>query len=609
MKIDDHPVSNAVLQAWKTAVTHATPKAIHTLATQDKSISMGYRVGKVDLGIARTRIQKNLERMKELAPAYRDFLACSTLFSALVNVLSEQALAQLEVQWCDYFGRTEMVAAMLLDERAAVRAMAHQWLPPTPDPAATPTPTNPQPSTPSRQQAAQALQEELRPLLAHLHTLSTDAAQSSAPATVAAPTAPAPCEERSSAQEQLLAQALRDKDKEIKQLRRELRAETEQHQQQSHALAATQRALETAQTNATSASAHLAALQAQWDERVAQRVHALLDERLLPWLRPAETLADQVNTLAPSSASLLEQAQAVLQKQAATDRQHGLRSQLQTELADCQEAYHQLELARRDCLRPLPELATTAQKLQAHIRQLEKALQTSAPAPLPSHPLLCQIEQALARTHDLQAIAEVRRALQASAPLGWLPAQAQEQAYQLIDQASSKIYAVVGAVQGSEKNRRQLRALPLRALQTELAQARPVRLVVDGHNVLYTQTAQFKALYDQGRPEAKAREDLGQKLVALGQRYPTLSIDLWFDGAWQADKTLSAHVREHYSGGHGTDRADQRIVAHLQHLQNHNAHHTRAVVTADQDEALQAESTGALVIAPPELMLWLRTAL
>lgn len=602
MKIDDQPIPREVKQAWKKSVTQATPAAIRALASLDKEIHTGYRgAGKVDLAVAQKRILNRLDHLQELPTAYRALLAGTTLFSSLVNVLSEQALVQLEVQWCHYFGRTEMVAAMLLDERKAVRTLAQNWWATLPTDDLTAGSSNSSSNT--RRAAAQALQAELIPLLAHLHKLVSDTAEPDMVPTSAIVKAPEV--HHNKLQEQQLLQSVHDK--EIKHLRRELHLVLAQCERQGHALESTQRALQAANVCAAKACTDLAALQSEWDARIQQRVEALLDERLLPWLRPAEALADQVSALYQHQPpfSFIEQAQALLQKQATSDRQHGLRSQLRAELAGCQEACAQLELAHHDALRPLPELATMVQKLQARTQQIEKILQTGTKA-LPANPLLYSIAQTLACATDLEAIAAVRRALQASEALGWLQQQAQEQAYQLIDEASAKIYAVAGAVQRNDKNRARLRVLPLRAMQAELADQRNAMLVVDGHNILYTQTAHFKALYEEGRPGAKARYDLGQKLVALGRCYPQLTIHLWFDGDFPADKTLSANVREYYSGGQGVDRADQCIVAYLRHFQAKTPALMRAVVTGDLNEGVQAERTGALVMAPPELMLWLR---
>ena len=96
-----------------------------------------------------------------------------------------------------------------------------------------------------------------------------------------------------------------------------------------------------------------------------------------------------------------------------------------------------------------------------------------------------------------------------------------------------------------------------------------------------------------------------QRLARLAQRHPRLQIQLWFDGEVASDRTVSANLRVAFSGGSGRNRADQQILATLHHIGTATPGLLRAVVTADRDEARAAERTGAMVLAPPELALWL----
>lgn len=600
MKIDQQPVPALVLEAWKQAVAQATPAAIQKLLSQHKELGDGYRVGKVDLKVARSRIQHRLGVLQELPPAYRELLQHSTLSASLLALLSEPAIERWATPLCHYFGTVALVAALYLDERETLRQWAVQWLAQPPGQAPLHAPA---PDTDAFQTAAQGLQTACAPLWSHLQTVSRQAATTATPTaealTQTAPHSPLP---QRSANEQRLMQAWRSQDKEAKRLRRELNALINQHQQQAQTLAATQHALEAAKALASQAEAERTALQTQWHTRVAEQVRMLLDERLLPWLRPAETLATEVANLSSLNHDLLQQAEALLQRQAAQDRLHGLRSQLRAELQACQQAYARLQQACQEALRPLPALPILADKLQARIQQIEQRLQNHAPAVVAAHPLLAQIEQSLAAQPTLEGITGVRRAVQASAALGWLQGPALEQAHALLHHASSRLYALAAA----SGHQRSLAGPALRALQAELAQGRTAALVVDGHNVLYTQTADFKPWYEQGQPGARARERLVQQLLILAQRHPNLMVDLWFDGPILADSNRATNVRVHYSGGQGSDRADIQIVAHLRHLQAQPQPTLRVLVTQDHAEAMQAEEAGALLLAPAELLWWLR---
>jgi predicted RNA-binding protein with PIN domain len=150
-----------------------------------------------------------------------------------------------------------------------------------------------------------------------------------------------------------------------------------------------------------------------------------------------------------------------------------------------------------------------------------------------------------------------------------------------------------------------LHNLPLYAMQSTLALGHRATLVVDGHNVLFTLPALFRPFFENGIPGGRAREALEQRLAALARRHPRLSIQLWFDGGSVSERTVQDNFRVHFSGGSGSNRADRQILAFLHHLKSSSPDLARTVVTADQDEARSADRTGAMVMAPEELALWL----
>ncbi len=626
MKIDQQPVPAQVLEVWKKSIAQATPAAINALLGQHQELCFGFRMGKVKMEVARTRIQGQLIKMGELPPPYAELLRLNTLAGTLVAVLSQQALVFWGAPICHCFGTEAIVAALYLDEREEVRALAPQWLEKSPAQDFDIVASGKLPPDKARiaRAAAVTFQEQLALLIGHLQTMSNYVSVLAAAkpgAALANPTpststaiAP-PLDARRSANEQRLTQSLRSKDKEVKHQRREFNALSDQHQQQALALAAAQHALQEAKTLAHTAHTERTALQAQWEAQVARRVSALLDERLLPWLRPAEVLADEVEALSGNNKDLLKDADILLQRQTAQDRLYGLRSKLNAELQSCQDAFTRIQDARREALRPLPELQTLAQRLQARIDLIEHKLHQRscaavAPASAAEHPLLERIEQTLAAQHTLDGVAEVRRTLQASAALGWLPEPTLAQAYALVDQASVQRYALATIAPGSAKNEEWLRTLSLQVLQTELAQGRKTTLVVDGHNVLYTQPAEFRDWHDeQGQPGTKARYRLIKLLAGIAERYPTLEVHLWFDGPILADRTWAPNMRVHYSGGDGRDRADDCILSYLRYLHSDTAPaRLRVLVTADQGEATQAEEVGALLLAPAQLLWWLHSS-
>lgn len=71
MKIDQQPVPAQVLEVWKKSIAQATPAAINALLGQHQELCFGFRMGKVKMEVARTRIQGQLIKMGELPPPLR----------------------------------------------------------------------------------------------------------------------------------------------------------------------------------------------------------------------------------------------------------------------------------------------------------------------------------------------------------------------------------------------------------------------------------------------------------------------------------------------------------------------------------------------------------
>jgi hypothetical protein len=143
------------------------------------------------------------------------------------------------------------------------------------------------------------------------------------------------------------------------------------------------------------------------------------------------------------------------------------------------------------------------------------------------------------------------------------------------------------------------------ALQSELARGRPCTLVVDGHNVLHKLPTLFRPDYGAGQPGAKARKALESRLLGLCSNYPTLSIQLWFDGPVVEERALAGNLRFRLSEDVGSDRADRQIGAYLQHLQASAPQELRLVASADADVTNYVTISGAAALKPVEPGLFL----
>ena len=599
MNIDQRPVPDAIVAQWRAAVARFGDEALRTLSQVHKELVAGFRPNKANPTVVRTRALAAFDRLQDLPETWRGALQEATLANSLLRVLSEEAIAMLEPQLEACFGTGRVLASMLVDDREAVRSLGfatiERW-------------DGTEPGEDAAHSAAAALTVTLGPFLEHLKTLDRHAgadamSEAAAPAAPAALAPPGPARgERG--REREMATELRRKRQEANRLGRELEAATREAEQLRAQVSGLARTLAAATAEHDARAAELVALRADVQGRIDEEVARRVDARLLPWLRPAETL--QAAAEDPAGTDLLQSAQRLLQRQAGTDRLFGLRSRLQDELAQCEAMQTRLQAARVDAISPLPELSPMVLRLEQRMDRVRRILGVAPGAQADDDPALAALQRALSNAESLDALAALRRSLEAAEPLGLLSGDTLQRGYAAIRTAASRLYARAGSGIGAPAS--QLDGLPLYALQAELTRNRECTLVVDGHNVLFSLPTLFRDQYTSGLPGARARQALEQKLVTLGTRHPTLTIHVWFDSGELGDRSASGNVRVHFSGGTGENRADRRIVEYLTHLQGAQARRQRAVVTRDRAIVQAAVAAGAMAMVPWELAAWLDAA-
>jgi hypothetical protein len=609
MQLDGEEVPEVVLRAWKAGIDGLSPADVRLLAVKRSDVIRGFRPASIDIRIARERLKDALSKSSELPTDIRAQLRATCLANSLLLVLSQEALERIASPLAAYFGTKETAAALLLDDRLAVRDMGR---------AALASWDGEEPTATRKEAAAKQVLAEISPFLGHLQELM--AASGVAPEVAPTPiAAAAPARAARPRREAELVVALRGKRQEVARLAKE-------NTRVSSLLSATANQASTAAADLTVTGSRLNAalqevgsLKAQFDARLEEAVSARLNDRLLPWLELAESLERGAGALgipAPSQragasglaaeeSDAIRAAELLLDRQAAADRQFGLRSAIRAERERCAGLLERLRQAQADSIRPLAELGSGAKALEARIRQIDGVLGAGPAEPPTQSPALRRFESALAEAGSLDKVAALRQHLIASEPLGLLGEEELDEAFRLLDNASSRMYALAGVGRGWTVGRSDLSGLPLYALQATLAQGRPCTLVVDGHNVLWKAPTLFRPHYEQGQPGGRARRALEAALQALAERQPDLTIHLWFDGGVMEDRVLTPNLRVHFSGGVGANRADRQMLAYLAHLNASRTDEVRAVTTADGEVAATAQASGALAMTPQELAIWM----
>lgn len=592
MKIDETEVPQAVIDCWKGLLDKAADAELAALGKQHKNLWEGFRPGKAPAREVRHRAKVSLGTFPGLPDDFKDILVRAGLTQSLLCVLSEAALAETAAPLADLFGRAEMASALLLDSREPVRQLGFNLLQKW---------DTLKPTETERLEAREKFAYELKPFLAHLRDLALEGEPAEAPPALQAAASARPAR---STQVRDAILRLREERTTSRRLTRDLNAATaarDRLQQESDGFRI---ALESSQAQAQSLNAELAALRQSLDQRIETGVQAQLDARLRPWLADAEALRQDATSLL--SQGILDRANQVLERQAREDARFGLLTQLKAELDRTVVALTRIRLAMVESVKPLDELSPLAESLEAHRKGLEERLCVVPPEMAEQSSPVARLRHVLAAAKSLDSISEVRAALQASEALGLLSSEETLHAYRLVHEAASRVYDRYLIEPAGAPSSASLSGVPMYALQSELARGRPCTLVVDGHNVLHKLPTLFRPDYEAGQPGAKARKALESRLLSLCSRYPTLSVQLWFDGPVVEERGLAGNLRVRFSGGVGSDRADRQIVSYLQHLQVSAHDQLRALVSADNEVAHQGRATGAISMQPAEFHLWIK---
>lgn len=574
MIVDDHTLDDEMLTFYKNAVDAMPDALLITSARKMPELLNGLKQDKPNVEQLRQRVTAKLQ-LKSPPPPVLDILRTATLSESLIDVLSEKAIKLGFASLLDHFGRLPILAAMLLDARESVRELALAEM-----------------AKPSKAKVAtKATEEELfknrfKPLLETLRPILEGVPyEAPVPRTVTVAAAP------------ILTKEQHERDivsstpyRQLQKERNLLATDRDKLQSQVNKLSADL----AGQTRlASECSVDLVAMQLQLNQRVAQGIADGLKNRLAPWLESCESLANWSS----NSSSRLTGAQQLLARQAQQDKRYGIRSQVAEELAQARHLLAALKTAQQESLRPLPQLAEEILALATHIATTEARLnQTSLQSQAPQ---LRALAQTLSTLHDIDALQNHKKALERTmlAEAWGLPLC--QQAYALIDRQAMAIYAE----HHPDPKDMPPPVTPTQYLADCMLQARPCRLLIDGHNLLPKLKPLIGSSYfktGQG-PTAQARALLIERVKTLTDLHPLLQADIWFDSPDDQHWSETDNLRVWFSGGQGSDRADGRILESLQSEVYRGSQTTRLLVTEDRDLLAQAQGRGAIGVSPLEM--------
>lgn len=578
-----------VLDHLKSAV-HAMPdSSLVAAAKKMPELMQGLKQDKPNTDLLRQRVLAKMQ-LKTLAPLILELLRSATLSEPLVSVLSDKAIELGLVALVERFGWVPVMAAMWLDEREAVRALAQSC---TEDKAKAQAKAKL-----GKAKSEETFKQRFKPLLMVLQPVLEDlpyeppAHRNSARQLPAAAAAQAPSREQ--VERDIRASSLF---KQVQRERNELQDERDGLVRQRDKLS---KEVQTLDEQLKVTRVRLAEVEGDWRVRVAQGIADGLNKRMAPWLAASEALALPMS----HQCDPLERARHLLARQAQEDRRFGTRSAVAQQLAEAQHLLAALQEAQAEALRPLAQLGEEQRSLASHIEALQARLSQNSIQP--TRQPVRQLAQALLAIHDMDELQEKKREIERSMLAeAWSMAMCQ-QAYEVLDRRAMQIYDRHHPVSGVHKDEHPP-VTPKQHFEHGLRHARPMRLIIDGHNLLPKLKPLIGAKYfSEGQgPNARARALLIERVRCLTALHPLLSADIMFDGPDDQHWSETESLRVWFSGGHGSDRADGRILESLQAQRYQGLRQaedmTCFVVTEDRDLRLQCQALKALVVSPLEM--------
>ena len=347
VRVDSQPVDARVIAAWKAALKAFDETDLQEFAKKHAHLTAGFRKGKVSLPVVVARIQAMLDQSTELSVDMCALLRNATLSRKLVCVLSEEAIDFSLPSLADAYGRIDVYAAMLLDERESIRKLGFDQIASW---------NGSEPSDSEQKEAIRALQGLFEKFLDHMQLLRGGASFATKPLVGIGSTL---VHKRDKKTEKLITD-FRAKRTEASRLRKDLSKVQTDQEAARRRIQDLEDLLGRATTTLDLVTQNFDDLSVNFEENVKEAVRCELDQKLVPWLGLAEELAQAVQA---GPVDLLQEAEDLLQRQASVDQRFGLRSQLVAEAVRCKDVRLRLKEALKESIQPLAELGSSPESV------------------------------------------------------------------------------------------------------------------------------------------------------------------------------------------------------------------------------------------------------
>jgi predicted RNA-binding protein with PIN domain len=556
-------------------VARASDEAVLSYVRSHGELAKGFQLKKTNCPTFRKKIRQQILTMHELDAETAEFLYCSGIGEEFVTVLSHAALQFHCNEFAAIFGHTPFTLALLLDERADVRALGRLLLEDGGE------------RTLDRESACAIVADNMRSFADHFSGICGGSLD-------AAPVAPDDRGERiAELDRQLRAEQKRVADlrAQVKEQKEDLCRQVAEKTERIEKMAGERQTLRSTcgelREEIAGLRDELGRLTATFEADVAAAVKHRLEGITNGWLRGCVELEQETGRRGEAE-DLLSRADDVLACQARADRHSGNRRDLQRRLAAVSAKLAEVRDARASALHPLDALAEIESRLVREERRLEVLLgsdETGHHSPL-AQALAARINAA-SGNGDLHTLEHLLDEL----TLLGLPETDAAFLRNRLGERFDRLLAEHG-----DRPLAQVPQNPALRFRLALGRGESLHLVCDGHNIINCMEL-FRDVRE--RSHAEARTALSDMIARLVRPYRTCSATIFFDGQDPNREQYADNVTIIYSGG-GTNekhRADRRIGELLNWRQYAGGTGPVYVVTADNGLGREVRESGAEVMS------------
>ena len=576
MQIDLKALKPELLNYYRDSVTSMPESELIASAKLYKELFNGLKQDKPNVDLLRQRVLAKMH-LKNLPPPILTLIRTATLSNSLIQVLSEKALNEGLPALFERFGITPILASMLLDEREEIRELANTEL-----------------SKPIKNidkiKKEDSFKIKFGPFLDVLRPVLFDQpyqppSQQNTNVNPVTETLTKDQIENQVKTSTLFKQTLRERsalEASVKIITAERNKFKKESDEKSNQI--------------TELSDQVISNNANLQKLIAEGVADGLNHRVAPWFESTQKLTSiDKNLINPIAVAIN-----LIAQQESADKRFGIRSNIKKEIDEARKLQEKLKNAQVESLRPLAGLGEAVRSLASHIENLEKLLTSSALEPTNS--VLKLLLKELQTIKTLDELNIKKKCIEKTMAMDSWGIELCKNAYALVEREALRIYLSHQDLSTIDKNDAPVET-PQQHIEYCLRNAKPLRLMIDGHNMLPKIKPFIGGQYfTEGKgPSIAGRKLLIDRVKALTDRHPLIEADVWFDGPIKEDWTETENLRVWFSGGKGSDRADKKILEGLQSLDFLNKNEFRFLVTEDRDLLHKARALKVIGVSPIEM--------